>query len=73
MPCCTPSKVGSEEKTTAHGKAGIPGDPVLQDPGLHPVCRADCFDLSKDRKQLTCFQSHLADALPDQPCLSQML
>ena len=68
MPCRAPAK-----KTMACGKAGIPGDPVLRDPGLHPVRRAEHFDLSKARGELVCFKPHLADALLDQPRVSQLL
>lgn len=55
----------------ACGKAGIPGDPMLQDPGLHPICRAKHFGLSKGRG--VCFKPQLADALLDQPHVSQLL
>lgn len=68
MPCHAPAK-----KTMACGKAGIPGDPVLQDAGLHLVCRAEHFDLSKARWELVCFRPHLADILLDQPHVSQLL
>lgn len=46
---------------------------MLQDAGLHPVCRAEHFDLSKARWELVCFKPHLADILPDQPHVSQLL
>lgn len=46
---------------------------MLQDPGLHPVCRAEHFDLNRARGEMVCFKPHLADALLDQPHVSQLL
>lgn len=46
---------------------------MLRDPGLHAACRAEHFDLSKARGELICFKPYLADALLDQPHVSQLL